>query len=135
MHFMLQKEVVDRLAAVPGHKVYGRLSIMIQYFCQVMPLFEVPPDAFRPAPKVTSAVVRIKPHQKSPYPACNPVHLSRLVNLCFQQRRKTLRNCLKPLLLDQQQVHSVDLNLRPEQLTISQYAVLCNELYTHDTTD
>ena len=135
MHFMLQKEVVDRLGAVPGQKAYGRLSIMIQYFCQVMPLFEVPPDAFQPAPKVISAVVRIKPYQKIPYSACNPLNLSKLVNLCFQQRRKTLRNCLKPLLKDRKLVQSVDLNLRPEQLTIDQYAALCNELYPYDATD
>ncbi len=69
MHFMLQKEVVDRLAAVPGGSDYGRLSVMIQYYCRVEPLFRVGPGAFRPAPKVESAFVRLIPHVQPPVTA------------------------------------------------------------------
>ena len=133
MHFMLQKEVVDRLSAVPGQKSYGRLSVMVQYHCQVMPIFTVPPGAFRPAPKVQSAVVRIKPHKTPPYPGCDIEKLSRVVNQCFQQRRKTLRNCLRPLTLETgNEISSVALELRPEQLSVAQFATITNELFPYD---
>ncbi|MGL5628009.1 MAG: 16S rRNA (adenine(1518)-N(6)/adenine(1519)-N(6))-dimethyltransferase RsmA, partial [Plesiomonas shigelloides] len=91
MHFMLQKEVVNRLAAGPGSKAYGRLSVMAQYYCQVIPVLEVPPHAFKPAPKVDSAVVRLVPHAQKPFPVKNLRWLSRVTTDAFNQRRKTLR--------------------------------------------
>ncbi|MGL4415902.1 MAG: 16S rRNA (adenine(1518)-N(6)/adenine(1519)-N(6))-dimethyltransferase RsmA, partial [Plesiomonas shigelloides] len=97
MHFMLQKEVVNRLAAGPGSKAYGRLSVMAQYYCQVIPVLEVPPHAFKPAPKVDSAVVRLVPHAQKPFPVKNLRWLSRVTTDAFNQRRKTLRNGLSHL--------------------------------------
>ena len=129
MHFMLQKEVVDRLAASPGTKAYGRLSVMTQYYCQIQPLFSVPPTAFRPAPKVDSAVVRLSPYSSLPHPAKDIRHLSKLVNACFQQRRKTLRNSLKQLTTaDSLTCIDYDLSLRPENLTVSDFVAISNQL-------
>lgn len=132
MHFMLQREVVDRLGAVPGTKAYGRLSVMIQYHCRVMPLIPVPPESFRPAPKVQSAVVRLKPHKTMPCVADDEALLSQIVSLCFQQRRKTLRNCLRPYLLQLQAVadipHNIDLSRRPEQLSVAEFVALSNHI-------
>jgi len=127
MHFMLQREVVDRLSAAPGQKSYGRLSVMIQYHCRVMPLIPVPPTSFNPAPKVQSAVVRLTPYSEVPYKADNVKLLSQIVSLCFQQRRKTLKNCLNTfteyLLPD---TISVDLTKRPEQLSVKEFVILSN---------
>ncbi len=133
MHFMLQKEVVDRLGAAPGGKDYGRLSVIIQYYCAVQPLFGVPPGAFRPAPKVDSAVVRLVPLRQPPVGARDPDFFRRLVSTAFQQRRKTLRNSLKPLgiRLDAEAI-SIDLSLRPEALTVSDFVQLSNELDSQD---
>lgn len=131
MHFMLQKEVVKRLAAGPGEKAYGRLGIMVQYDCQVEPLFEVPPGAFDPAPKVDSAVVRLTPHAKRPFTATNRKTLSQLVNVAFQQRRKTLRNALKNLVEPEQLDQlPVDASLRPEALSLEDYVRLANAIDT-----
>lgn len=127
MHFMLQREVVDRLSASPGQKSYGRLSVMIQYHCRVMPLIPVPPTSFNPAPKVQSAVVRLTPYSEVPYKADNLKLLSQIVNLCFQQRRKTLKNCLNTLTQYlSQDTAVVDLTKRPEQLTVEEFVTLCN---------
>ncbi|WP_105102927.1 16S rRNA (adenine(1518)-N(6)/adenine(1519)-N(6))-dimethyltransferase RsmA [Microbulbifer pacificus] len=125
MHFMLQKEVVDRLSAVPGAKSYGRLSVMTQYHCRVQGLFPVPPQSFRPAPKVDSAIVRLIPHQTLPHPASDEALLERIVSVAFQQRRKTLRNALKPLFpeLDPEQL-PVDASRRPETLSVKEYVEL-----------
>jgi 16S rRNA (adenine1518-N6/adenine1519-N6)-dimethyltransferase len=98
MHFMLQKEVVDRMAAAPGSKVYGRLSVMLQLACRVEPLFTVPPGAFRPPPKVDSAVVRLLPLAPEHRHDANPERLQAIVKAAFGQRRKTLANGLKQLL-------------------------------------
>ena len=96
MHFMLQKEVVDRMAAGPGSKVYGRLSVMLQAYCAVTPLFVVPPGAFRPAPKVDSAVVRLVPRAGGAHRACGDrARFANVVRAAFGQRRKTLRNALQ----------------------------------------
>ena len=129
MHFMLQKEVVDRLAAAPGSKVYGRLSVMVQYHCTVEPLFDVPPSAFAPPPKVDSAVVRLTPRAHIEPAAKDPALLEKLVNLCFQQRRKTLRNCLKTL-VEPQHMDSLDapLSVRPETLTVADFVTLSNRI-------
>ena len=94
MTFMLQKEVVDRMGAAPNTKAYGRLSVMAQYHCEIEKLFDVPPTAFKPAPKVTSAVVQLRPHAPPPHPATNLKTLSDILVAAFGQRRKTLRNSL-----------------------------------------
>lgn len=129
MHFMLQKEVVDRLTAVPGEKAYGRLGIMVQYFCQTMPLVQVPPTAFRPMPKVDSAVVRLVPRGTIKNPATDIKLLEKLVNACFQQRRKTLRNSLKNFATaEQMEQLDIDISLRPEKLSVDDYVNLSNQL-------
>jgi len=129
MHFMLQKEVVDRLAAAPGNSDYGRLSIMVQYHCQVTSLFDVPPDAFYPPPKVTSSIVRMLPHHTLPFTANNYFHFKNLVKQAFSQRRKTLRNCLKLLMTDEDwQKTDILPTLRPEQLSVKDYVGLSNIL-------
>lgn len=98
MHFMLQKEVVDRMAAAPGSKIYGRLSVMLQLACRVEPLFTVPAEAFRPPPKVESAVVRLTPLEPEQRHDAPPLAVSAVVKAAFGQRRKTLGNALKQLL-------------------------------------
>jgi len=130
MHFMLQKEVVDRMAAEPGGKDYGRLSIMCQYYCAVEFLFEVGPGCFRPAPKVDSAIVRLTPHGDLPFPAADTKLLDNLVNTAFQQRRKTLRNALKQWLPDSEiwQQVNIDPQQRPENLSVRDYVTLANHL-------
>jgi 16S rRNA (adenine1518-N6/adenine1519-N6)-dimethyltransferase len=96
MYFMLQKEVVERMAAEPDSKDYGRLSVMVQYFCEVEPLFVVSSGAFTPAPKVESMVVRLKPYKTSPYGEIKDFkRFEHIVQLGFNQRRKTLHNALK----------------------------------------
>lgn len=131
MHFMLQLEVVDRLAAAPGSKTYGRLSVLAQYFCQIDKLFNVPPTAFFPAPKVMSAIVRLVPRPKTALIAENEKLLAEVVKACFSMRRKTLRNNLKQL-LDSAQLEqlSIDLTARAEQISVPQYVTLSNEINT-----
>ncbi|KTD18685.1 dimethyladenosine transferase [Legionella lansingensis] len=122
MHFMLQKEIVLRLAAVPGSKAYGRLTVMVQYHCEVEYLFDVPPDAFYPKPKVDSAIVRLKPYLVSPYSHVNPKELERLVAQAFSMRRKTLANNLKSVLSAAELAAlGVDPVLRPEQIAVEDY--------------
>ncbi|WP_439133245.1 16S rRNA (adenine(1518)-N(6)/adenine(1519)-N(6))-dimethyltransferase RsmA [Pseudomaricurvus sp.] len=129
MHFMLQKEVVDRMAAQPGQKAYGRLGVMVQYFCKVENLFDVPPECFNPRPKVDSAIVRLTPHTQLPHPAKDVKLLSRLVNTAFQQRRKTLRNSLKQLLtVDAIESLNIDTSVRPENITLPEYVALSDKL-------
>jgi 16S rRNA (adenine1518-N6/adenine1519-N6)-dimethyltransferase len=94
MHFMLQKEVVERMAAAPGSKTYGRLSVMLQARCRVEPLFEVAPACFRPPPKVDSAVVRLCPLPADAVEIADPALFARLVKAGFAKRRKTLANAL-----------------------------------------
>ncbi len=129
MHFMLQKEVVKRLCAAPNNKAYGRLTIMAQYFCQVMPVLEVPPSAFKPAPKVDSAVVRLVPHQTLPHPVKDLYWLNRVCSQAFNQRRKTLRNALSALFSPENLTAlSIDLNARAENLSIADYVRLADWL-------
>lgn len=129
MHFMLQKEVVKRMAAQSGESAYGRLGIMVQYYCAVEDLFEVPPTSFDPAPKVDSAIVRLIPHAQLPHVANNVKTLETLVNVAFQQRRKTLRNSLKQLLtVEQMENLPVDLSLRPEEISLPEYVAMSNLL-------
>ena len=118
LHFMLQKEVVERMAAAPGSKVYGRLSVMLQLACRVEPLFEVPPEAFRPPPKVDSAVVRLLPlaaHERHDAPAAD-VHA--VVKAAFGQRRKTLANARKPL-LDSDAIRRADVDPKARAETLA----------------
>ncbi|NIB39188.1 16S rRNA (adenine(1518)-N(6)/adenine(1519)-N(6))-dimethyltransferase RsmA [Pseudomaricurvus alkylphenolicus] len=129
MHFMLQKEVVDRMAAQPGAKAYGRLSVMVQYYCKVENLFDVPPESFNPRPKVDSAIVRLVPYTELPHPARNVKLLERLVNTAFQQRRKTLRNSLKQLLpAEAIESLNIDTSIRPENITLAEYVALSDKL-------
>jgi len=129
MHFMLQKEVVERMAAGPGGGDWGRLSIMVQYHCRVEHLFNVGPGAFNPAPKVDSAIVRLVPHETLPHPAKDHRLLERVVREAFNQRRKTLRNTLK-LLLPAEAIEAagVDGSLRPEQLDLAAFVRLADQL-------
>jgi len=95
MHFMLQKEVVDRIVSTPGNKVYGRLSVMIQTFCTTQALIEVPPYAFDPAPKVNSAIIRLQPNTQFETRINDFSGYEGLVRQAFSQRRKTIKNTLK----------------------------------------
>ncbi|WP_026377517.1 16S rRNA (adenine(1518)-N(6)/adenine(1519)-N(6))-dimethyltransferase RsmA [Aestuariibacter salexigens] len=127
MHFMLQKEVVDRLAATPGHKNFGRLSVMAQYYCSVIPVLAVPPGAFKPAPKVDSAVVRLVPHQKPIVQVDDISMLNKVCTSAFNQRRKTLRNSLKDILSAEQiDALGIDPQRRAETLSLEQFAALAN---------
>ena len=129
MHFMLQKEVVQRLAATPGEKNYGRLSIMTQYYCAVDYLFTVGPGSFKPAPKVDSAIVRLTPHKTLPYPCKNIATLEAVVRDAFSQRRKTLRNTLKKHLnADNLQALGIDPGTRPEQLHLADFVKIADYL-------
>ncbi|MDP5133204.1 MAG: 16S rRNA (adenine(1518)-N(6)/adenine(1519)-N(6))-dimethyltransferase RsmA [Paraglaciecola sp.] len=130
MHFMLQKEVVNRLAAVPGNKNYGRLSVMAQYHCQIMPVLHVPPEAFNPPPKVDSAVVRLIPHKVKPVTVLSEDSLHTVCAQAFNQRRKTIRNSLKDSLTEQQ-IMALNINpdLRAENLSLQQFALLADVAY------
>ena len=129
MHFMLQKEVVDRMAAAPGSKTYGRLSIMLGCHFQIDALFDVDRHAFEPPPEVTSAVVRLAPLPAETYIIDDEKRLSALVAEAFSQRRKTIRNSLKKV-VDEAQLESVgiDPGLRPEAISIAHYVRLANTL-------
>jgi 16S rRNA (adenine1518-N6/adenine1519-N6)-dimethyltransferase len=125
MHFMLQQEVVRRMAATPGSKAWGRLSIMCQYRCEVAPLFTVQPGSFTPAPRVQSAIVRLVPHRKPPVHINSMDSFQRLVSQAFSMRRKTLRNSLREL-LSASDIESagIDPGLRAEALSLQQFADL-----------
>lgn len=124
MHFMLQKEVVDRLCAEPGCKDYGRLGVMAQYYCAMEPLLEVGPESFTPSPKVVSAVVRLVPHANKPV-TVGPEILSQVVAAAFSQRRKTLRNALGLLLAaDEIASAGIDPGARAESLALEDFARL-----------
>ena len=130
MHFMLQKEVVERLTAMPNSKEYGRLSIMVQYRCQTHALFLVPPTAFDPPPHVESAIIRLVPYTALPHPALDEQHFAQLVNQAFTQRRKTLRNALKNVVHDEQwQQLNINPTARPETLSVAEFVALSNGLH------
>jgi 16S rRNA (adenine1518-N6/adenine1519-N6)-dimethyltransferase len=129
MEFMLQKEVVDRLAAAPDCKDYGRLSVMIQIRLAVERLFDVPPHAFRPPPKVESSVVRLTPLAAAPVAIRDPAVFARLVQTAFAQRRKTLRNNLREVMsAGQLDALGIDPGRRAETLTLEEFARLANAL-------
>ena len=126
---MLQKEVVDRICASPGSKKYGRLTVMMQYYCATELLFDVPPESFDPAPKVMSAIVRLVPHQQPPVVVNDIEKLNKVVIRAFSQRRKTLRNSLKKL-IDEEAIVALDIDptLRAEALSLTDFAKLSNVL-------
>ncbi|MGC1855128.1 MAG: 16S rRNA (adenine(1518)-N(6)/adenine(1519)-N(6))-dimethyltransferase RsmA [Candidatus Aquirickettsiella sp.] len=127
MHFMLQKEVVDRINAHPGQANYGRLSVMIQYYCQVEKLFNVKSGAFQPPPKVDSAVIRLIPYKVLPHKANDPLLFAEIVKNAFNHRRKMLRNNLAAWLQEQEFAQlKINSTLRPEQLAINDYVKLAN---------
>ena len=129
MHFMLQNEVVQRITAKPNNKSYGRLSIMVQYYCQTEYLFFVGPESFDPPPRVDSAILRLTPYQTKPFIAKDEKQFSALVAQSFSMRRKTLRNNLKKLLSDEQ-ITRVGINpsARAETLTVEEFVKLSNLL-------
>ena len=136
MHFMLQKEVVQRLAAGPGDNNYGRLSIMAQYFCQVQHLFDVGPGAFKPAPKVDSAIVRMVPYETLPYPVKDHRTLENIVRQSFSMRRKTLRNNLKTTISGEQlESLGIDPGLRPERLGLAEYSKIADFVFENSQSE
>lgn len=130
MHFMLQKEVVERMAAAPGDSQWGRLSVMTQYQCRVQPLFPVGSGAFRPAPKVESAIVRLMPYDQPPHPVADHELFARVVRTAFNARRKTLRRGLADLVTDSDWVAlGLDPGLRPQNLSVADFAAIANYLH------
>lgn len=129
MVFMLQKEVVDRMAAGPGSKVYGRLSVMLQAYCNVSPLFIVPPEAFHPVPKVDSAVVRLVPRPAMEIAVVDRTLFANVVRDAFGQRRKTLRNALSRI-CDTAAMESTGISpqARAEQIPVQDFVRLANFL-------
>ncbi len=129
MHFMLQKEVVDRITAEPGSKAYGRLGIMLGCYLSAERLFDVDRHAFSPPPEVTSAVVRLDPLPPETHAILNSSLLSSLVTTAFMQRRKTLRNALRSVAAQADfDAVGIDPGLRPERLAIADYVALANHL-------
>ncbi|MEQ5801049.1 16S rRNA (adenine(1518)-N(6)/adenine(1519)-N(6))-dimethyltransferase RsmA [Halomonas sp. H10-9-1] len=129
MHFMLQKEVVERLAAEPGGADWGRLSVMAQYRCRVESLFVVPPEAFVPRPKVDSAIVRLTPHAVLPHPARDEALLAAIVKEAFGQRRKTLRNNLKARISAAAlEALDIDPGRRPQTLSVAEFVRIADHL-------
>ncbi|WP_374437797.1 16S rRNA (adenine(1518)-N(6)/adenine(1519)-N(6))-dimethyltransferase RsmA [Inhella sp.] len=125
-HFMLQKEVVDRMAASPGHKDYGRLSVMLQWRYDIEALFDVPPEAFDPPPRVMSAIVRMTPW---PQPAAlDPALLEELVAVAFSQRRKLLRHSLGRWLEARGFAGAFDLQRRAEEVPVAEFVTLAQSL-------
>jgi 16S rRNA (adenine1518-N6/adenine1519-N6)-dimethyltransferase len=128
MHFMLQEEVVKRLAAAPSCKAYGRLTVMVQALCRVEALFSVPPTAFNPPPKVQSAIVRLAPHAVQPEPELIEA-LKPLLHQAFSTRRKTLANNLKPMIsASKLEELGLDPVRRPETLSVEEYLKLAKFL-------
>lgn len=129
MHFMLQKEVIDRLAAEPNSRQYGRLSVMVQRYCDVVPLFEIPPTAFDPAPKVMSQFVRLVPHTEPKYAIADDNRFFEVVKMAFSMKRKMIRNNLKPLMSEAEiEAAGIDPTARAENLTIDDFVTLSNAL-------
>ena len=125
-HFMLQKEVVDRMAAAPGSKDFGRLSVMLQWRYAIEALLDVPPEAFEPPPRVRSAVVRMRPI--TPAPSVDARLLGEIVSTAFSQRRKLLRNTLGRWLGERGERIAFDLQRRAEEVPVAQYVALADAL-------
>ncbi|MDY0975211.1 16S rRNA (adenine(1518)-N(6)/adenine(1519)-N(6))-dimethyltransferase RsmA [Massilia sp. CFBP9012] len=124
-HFMLQKEVVERMVAEPGTKAYSRLSVMLQWRYDMAMLFIVPPTAFDPPPQVESAIVRMVPTRRRL--ACDGKRLEAVVAKAFSQRRKVIRNCVAGMFTEAQLVEAgIDPGVRPEAVSLEQYVALAN---------
>jgi 16S rRNA (adenine1518-N6/adenine1519-N6)-dimethyltransferase len=129
LHLMLQREVVERIVAEPGSKTYGRLSVMVQTWCQARCLFRIGPGAFTPSPKVESAFLRLRPHRPPAYPLDDRELHGRVVAAAFSQRRKTLRNALSALAdAGTLEAIGIDPGRRAETLTVADFARLANAL-------
>lgn len=129
MHFMLQKEVVDRMVAVPATPDYSRFSVMLQYRFDMEHVFNVPASAFRPAPKVESAIVRMNPRSRSQLTVLDDALFAKIVSTAFSQRRKTLRNTLKHYLTQQDfDTLDIDSGLRAENLAVERFIAIANFL-------
>ena len=129
MHFMLQREVVERMVAEPGSGDVGRLTVMLQYRFVIERLLDVPPEAFDPAPKVHSALVRLIPRPPEALAVVNQAHFAALVAAAFRQRRKMLRNSLRGM-LDEDQLAALGVSptCRAEELSVADYVRLANTL-------
>ncbi len=136
MHFMLQKEVVTRMAAHPGGKEYGRLTVMLAPWVRVEPLFDIGTGAFSPPPKVVSTFFALRAHETPPFDFGDRSAFARVVAAAFMQRRKTLRNSLGGLLTQAQiTTAGVDPSARPETLPPAQFAALARELVASGARD
>ncbi len=133
MHFMLQKEVVQRLTSDVNSSHYGRLGIMVQYYCKTDALFDVLPDSFQPKPKVTSSIIRIKPYQRLPFPCEDVAILADIVRDAFNMRRKTIRNSMKKIIttLELEQLE-INPDLRPESVSIELFVKIANFIASKD---
>lgn len=128
-HFMLQREVVERMAAEPGSPEYGRLSVMLQYRWVIESLFDVPPTAFHPQPKVWSSVARMTPYASPPHRASNESLFADVVTRAFGQRRKTLRNALRELLeAGELEQLGIEPGARGETLGVPAFVLIANYL-------
>lgn len=126
-HFMLQKEVVERMVAEPGSKTYGRLSVMLQWRYKMELMFIVPPTAFDPPPRVESAIVRMIPLEHPLH--CDQEKLEQVVLKAFSQRRKVIRNCLAGMFTENDLIEvGIDPQLRAETIPLAQYVALANRL-------
>ena len=132
MTFMLQLEVIQRMVSKVGRRNYGRLSLMVQYYCEVEHLFNVASSAFSPKPKVVSALARLKPHNTTSIRAKDSDCLQTVIRTAFNQRRKTLRNSLRTIipeaLLDR---IAINKNLRPQNITLNEYVEISNAICNH----
>jgi 16S rRNA (adenine1518-N6/adenine1519-N6)-dimethyltransferase len=127
-HFMLQKEVVDRMAAAPGSKAYGRLSVMLQWRYRIEAVLEVPPTAFEPPPRVDSAVVRMRPLPAEQAGLADAARLGELVTVAFSQRRKLLRHTLGRWLAEHGFAGEFDVQRRAEEVPVAEYVALSRAL-------
>ena len=129
LHFMLQKEVVDRMIAIPSSPEYGRLSVMLQYYFTMEHLVDVPKESFEPEPKVESSFVRLIPYEQYPFIANNIEQFARIVKEAFSQRRKTIRNTLKSF-ISENDFEKIGINpqLRAENLSVSDFVKISNYL-------
>ncbi|WP_372591545.1 16S rRNA (adenine(1518)-N(6)/adenine(1519)-N(6))-dimethyltransferase RsmA [Guyparkeria sp.] len=133
MVFMVQKEVAKRLAAEPNDSAYGRLSVLVNARARVEHLFDVPPEAFNPPPKVDSSIIRITPRAEPLVPPADQARFERLVTAAFAQRRKTLRNNLKPLMpASTIEASGIDPSLRAQALDIPAFLALARQLESTD---
>lgn len=134
MHFMLQKEVVERMTARPATHDYGRLSVMLQYRFDMESLFDVPPAAFDPPPKVDSAIVRMRPRPQAEMLASSMDTLAHVVSSAFAQRRKTLRNTLAGVLTPADFIHlDIDPQRRAETVSVADFVRIANHIQPKET--